>query len=521
MTIFTVDSGIDPTGTTDVGIALRDWLNANVTGGTSLSPNVVRFQPGAIYRSERKVFFQLTDNLYFDLNGGTLKNTIRAPYSDNGTTIYTVPTYLVKSSNRTRSVFEFDKCDNIQVFGGTLRGACPNNVTTDTPVEAQCGILMTGGAGYEFYNLTIRNVYGDFVETIRSYTTAAGGQPLPSDIHVHDVDMLNACRQGVTCAGGTDYLVENCTINNTAHHIIDLESDDPTGSVPIQRFTFRANTCGGGHLGLLAMGGKSRTVTDITIGGTTQADGNHMVGDAMDVNGHTPTQIRRQRFLMSWNTADGEWGQGTLPAGLIWLRWWDGVTVQHNGPPPGQVPVPNLVQPGTGDAGVLTDNCTNVVVNNNNFTGAAIQWQNINPVNTIAGTATLTGGGTLSSAGTVSFLPGNAHLFGGGVLTATGLQIVSGTADCPGGGVLAAVGQGFLSDVTGTADLQGGGTLSAAGDVITETFGTADCHGGGTLTAVGTRRRKRRGERVGEIGLRGPGYGAGPYGKGPWGGFTS
>src|SRR5882724_1708199 len=233
----------------DHGRNIIDMILA-VPDGTPLAPNTIEFVPlTGPYRSEMKILLTQRQNLLIDLKGVTVENTIRAPYTADGSGFYpNTRADLVKGLNFGRSVFEFNKCTNIRITssikGAVLRGAGPNAVALDDTVAAQNGINITGGTGYEIDHLNILNVYGVFIETNYSYTTDPGGVRLPAQINVHNCYMRNSCRQGVTCAGGTDYTVENCDIGNSGRHLIDLESDDPNGTIPIQRFTFRANKVG-------------------------------------------------------------------------------------------------------------------------------------------------------------------------------------------------------------------------------------------------------------------------------------
>jgi hypothetical protein len=98
----------------------------------------------------------------------------------------------------------------------------------------------------------------------------------------------------------------------------------------------------------------------------------------------------------------------------------------------------------------------------------------------IAGTASMSGGGTLTAAATVTF-PGSATLTGTGTLTAGAVVTLEGAAALTGGGTLAA---GAAVQVPGAAAMSGGGTLTAA--ATTGIPGTAALSGGGTLTAAGT-----------------------------------
>lgn len=99
---------------------------------------------------------------------------------------------------------------------------------------------------------------------------------------------------------------------------------------------------------------------------------------------------------------------------------------------------------------------------------------------TITGTATLAGGGTLAATGIPTVLGTNVRLIGGGTLAANGVPKVNGTATLAGGGTLHGAQQGATQ---GTATLSGGGTLSARQAIR----GTAVLAGTVTLTATGIR----------------------------------
>jgi len=114
----------------------------------------------------------------------------------------------------------------------------------------------------------------------------------------------------------------------------------------------------------------------------------------------------------------------------------------------------------------------------------AIVYRAETHVNTITGTATLAGGGALTTTGTVK-VPGTLTLVGGGSLSTTGKRTTFGTLTLVGGGTLHLDRQG-ITTITGTATLIGGGTHTLHGSILRT--GTMTLVGGGVHALTGTRK---------------------------------
>lgn len=360
----------------DHGQQIIDYIKT-VPDGTPGAPNFIFFAPG-VYRSEKTIFLDGRNNLVLNLNGATVKNTVVFPYTTDGSGFYPNDPNAA-TDNFGRNVFEFHRCTNIRIAFGTLQGAGPSTPVYTVAVAAQCGILFQGGSNIEVDHLTIKNVYGDFIELLASGSSTLGTL-VPTNVHVHDCTMTAASRQGFTVAGGQDVLFEHNNIGNVARHLIDLESDFPDGSADIVRVTIRANTFGFGRLGFVACAGKSHVVSDITVGGLLQADGNTLSGTPISMamtsaSAGTGVYWRNQNILVGWNTSNSAFGttnQPTHPSGMISLLGWDGATVVNNTGPLGV---------GRGNVGVLLNNCSGYQgnIHNNTFTNAITEWFSFNP----------------------------------------------------------------------------------------------------------------------------------------------
>lgn len=366
-----VPASIDPSGQADVTAKLQAVINGAPNGYTIL------WQPFAVYRCEGRLLLNGRQRLKIDLNRGQIKATIPEPYT---VAVGGVP---ARALNQQRAAFSLINCVNVRITNGTIRGAnTPNSPSYFDTRAFQHAVNVQGGSGHEFDHLTVRDMYGDFF----AFDPLSGTVQLAQHFHVHDCDCSGAGRQGISFAGCTDGLIENNRFALVRRHTLDFESDRPfrLGTEPIQRIVVRANRFEGGvGLGFMSIGGLGAIVTDITIGGLTQADGNTLAGKAMDILlalngepaiGNLPARPagRPKNILIGWNTSDTPHGQ-PAPAGLIKAVGVDGLTVIHNSPPPGVTPVPNMLQLGRGNVGVYMIGCTARSVHDNNFTGAVAE----------------------------------------------------------------------------------------------------------------------------------------------------
>ncbi|MGZ4242254.1 MAG: hypothetical protein ACXVQ7_11685, partial [Actinomycetota bacterium] len=121
---YTVPSGIDSTGSTDVTNALQRFLN--------LAPHhsQIDFKAGARYRIEGTLHLNDHNDMAIDGKGATF--------------FATQPT-----TNRNRSQWRFSNDSNLEISNMTIRGANENAGQDDSAyvqeLEAQHGIEVTGG----------------------------------------------------------------------------------------------------------------------------------------------------------------------------------------------------------------------------------------------------------------------------------------------------------------------------------------------------------------------------------------
>ena len=248
---------------------------------------VISFPAGAKYRIEGTLKVASRNDLRVDGNGATF--------------FATVP-YLVGDNPRVRSQWEFKDVSNLTVEDMTIRGAHPNGGQGDTAYveayEAQHGINVLGGDRIEIRNVSISDVYGDFIYV--------GGSPfkvlgVPTNVWIHDNNFRRNGRQGVSVTCGFNVVIENNDIADTRRATIDLEPGTESGFV--RNVWIRNNKVGPGRL-LFVAGHGGGNVSDIYI------QNNILTGRNMGVDFVAPGGTRRQNIVVTGNVSDSAVGNG-------------------------------------------------------------------------------------------------------------------------------------------------------------------------------------------------------------------
>jgi hypothetical protein len=228
-----------------------------------------------------------------------------------------------------------------------LKGAHPNpgpNGDFVSALEAQHGINLWSVQGAEIANVTITDVYGDFI-----YIGNQGGT-LSKNIYVHDSHMARNGRQGIGIVGAEDVLFERNVINDVRRSQIDIEPNGTSGGA--HRITFRNNKFGAARLNWLANAGGCAPVSEIVLENNTLSD------QAMKVHVKPPLGCRRGPFRITGNYS--AFGHGSLVP-LMQFLGVDGLTVRDNY---------QLLNPNRDMIGVYAEETCNVNVGNNTFPNA-------------------------------------------------------------------------------------------------------------------------------------------------------
>jgi hypothetical protein len=317
----------------NVSAQLNTWL-ANLQDGT-----VVRLN-GGCYRIDQTL--ELTDHHNIDIDGGGALFQTSDPTGDAST--LDTPSRAA----RTRSQLRIVRGSNIRIHDLAIRGANPNagtGVDAYVPeLEAQHGIEVQGTQGVELFDLSITDVYGDFVSFSLSDSTWSTG-------HLHDSTMARNGRQGISLTGAHDVTIDDNVITDTRRATFDLEPNG--GAYGVDSVTITGNTIGAGRLLFIAAGG-SGPVDNISI-----VD-NVLQGRSTQIYVDGAGADRRHNWWISGNHSDQPWGS-PAPSAPITLHDVDGVVIANNHQP---------LQAGRGDAGVDVTGSTEITVRGNSFNNA-------------------------------------------------------------------------------------------------------------------------------------------------------
>ncbi len=209
--VFDVPTSIDSTGATDVTAALQAWV-ASVPDGTSLVPNVLRFN-GGTYRVQTMLNVTSRNNLTFDCSTPTaLKWT--TPVTLSGTM------YVGNDSLR---LLRFGDCKNITLKSLTLLGASPMPATGDgfkpwenvqhmhTLCVSRCENMVIDGVTIDMSGGGDGINWGNENSGFRSTGT------------IRNCTIRNAHRCGIAVVGSGGLTVANTLIERIGAWPVDLE----------------------------------------------------------------------------------------------------------------------------------------------------------------------------------------------------------------------------------------------------------------------------------------------------------
>jgi hypothetical protein len=182
--------------------------------------------------------------------------------------------------------------------------------------EAQHGINVLGGERIEIRNVTISDVYGDFVYV--------GGSPfrvfgVPTNVWIHDNTLRRNGRQGISVTVGFNVVIEHNDISDTRRATIDFEPGTPTGTV--RNVWVRDNNIGAGRL-LFVAGHGEGNVSDIYV------QNNRLFGHDLGIDMAAPDYRRRQNIVVTGNVSNEAVGNGR--GSIIRVAGYDYVDVRNN-----------------------------------------------------------------------------------------------------------------------------------------------------------------------------------------------
>ena len=199
--VYTVPSGIDGSGNSNVSAALQNFVNS-VPSGTSSNPSIIVFPTGKIYQINPGINLSNRSNLTFWGYGATLRPL--GPGTDSAS-----------------SAFRFFNSDNMKILGFTIRGN-HTDMSTLSDGESLMGIYLRDDSdNAEVADNRIIDVHADgiFVYVF--------GQPACDNWNFHHNLIENPGRMGITTNEGSGKIEYNI-IRGVAMFSIDSEDQNPS-----------------------------------------------------------------------------------------------------------------------------------------------------------------------------------------------------------------------------------------------------------------------------------------------------
>ncbi len=287
--VVTIPTTVDATGATDVTEALRTFF-ASVPDG-----EVAQLARGARYRVEGTLKLKNRNNFTVDGNHATIISTAKTSvlhghiWIEGGTNLV-VRRLVIRGANP---------------LGGTDDDAYVRNL------ENAHGIRIAGAIGVEISNVTVTDVFGDFI-----YIGRSEDRVWSEDVWIHDSQFARNGRQGIAVTAARRVVIERNRLDNMRRSTIDLEPN--TRSSGVEDVFVLDNTVGEGRLRFIASHGGG-PVDRVVIARNT------LRGQTMTVDVKPPDEDRRTSFYVINNTSDTSSGRAPLKFVRV-----DGLVVRGN-----------------------------------------------------------------------------------------------------------------------------------------------------------------------------------------------
>jgi hypothetical protein len=183
------------TGSSDVTSSLTAFIHNH--GGRQLC-----LKANGIYRVDGIVRITSESGLRLDGQNATLRAGPSASWSN-------------------RRQLNIESGRNIVIQNLVIRGNNPNHTRWNATRQHEPGIWIDGGHGISFYNVVIRDTYGDGI-----YVGYKDGRLAPpTAITFTKVNIARVGRSGIAIVAGSHILITNSLISDASLHAIDLEPD--------------------------------------------------------------------------------------------------------------------------------------------------------------------------------------------------------------------------------------------------------------------------------------------------------
>ena len=287
--VTTIPATVDRTGATDVTEALRAFF-ASVPDG-----EVAQLGRKAIYRVEGTLKLKNRNDLTVDGNYATIISSAK--------------------TSVLRGALWMEGGTNLKVRRLIIRGANPLGGTEDDAyvrnLENAHGIRIEGAIGVEISDVTVTDVFGDFI-----YVGRSEDRVWSEDVWIHDSRFARNGRQGIAVTAARRVVIERNRLDNMRRSTIDLEPN--TRSSGVEDVFVLDNTVGKGRLRFIASHGGG-PVDRVVIARNT------LRGQTMTIDVKPPDEDRRSSFYVIDNTSDTASGRAPLKFVRV-----DGLVVRNN-----------------------------------------------------------------------------------------------------------------------------------------------------------------------------------------------
>jgi len=227
--------------------------------------STVMFPARRSYHQATRIEVNNRHNLVIDGNGSTFKSSAPndptpGPGGEGGFKVAQPNWRILRGDHVTLR--------NMTVVGNFKktgeRGIQPGN-------QYNAGIAIFGGSGVTVTDVTVRDVWGDFVLTAPAGFLAAQPslQGRPTDVRVQYLTGRRAARMCVAATSGRGFWLRNSVLKDCWYAGVDLEIDAP--GEPLQDVHILRNIISGYHLAAIGLSepGNGRDMKDVEIAGNT------------------------------------------------------------------------------------------------------------------------------------------------------------------------------------------------------------------------------------------------------------
>ena len=288
-TVSTVPATVDATGATDVTQALRAFFSSVPDG------QVAQLAKGALYRVEGTLKLENRHFLTIDGNNATIFATAKTSVANSHLWIEGGSNLVVR---------------RLSIRGANRRGGTDDEAYVRN-LENLHGIRIAGAISVEIVDVTVTNVFGDFV-----YIGRAEDRAWSEDIWIHDSRFTRNGRQGIAVTAARRVVIERNQLSDMRRSTIDLEPN--TRSSGVEDVFVLDNHVGPGRLRFIASHGGG-PVDRVVVARNT------LRGQTFTVDVKPPGEDRRSSFFVVDNTSNSTSGRAPLKFFRI-----DGLVVSGN-----------------------------------------------------------------------------------------------------------------------------------------------------------------------------------------------